>query len=192
MLLNGKEYPLHKEHTARAMRQANQDQLAQLAQPHSTTSSDGRPAHVGRRLVIVTILIVLLALSALAFPQISRANDLLDEGGVEPLAEAMTAYRVGHYYFVAGDYDRAIAYYTEAIDEMPEVIFEGSADYAVIFWDMGDAQFMAGQHGEALACYQRYLELAGDEASAEAAEYVRQLGDALDNGTTAEMTLIGA
>lgn len=170
------------------MREAERRRLAQLAQPNATAIFS--PHGQTRRLVKVVMLIILFALVLLTLPQTSHAQDLADAGQAEPFADAITAYRVGYFYFTQGNYERAIAELTSAINGIPEEVFAANIDYAVMYWTLGDAQFMAGKYDEALASYERFLVLAGDDVSDLAVEFVEGLNVAVINGRAAEITLL--
>ena len=102
-------------------RQAEQYRAAQGARDQSDTS-DPFPLR-GRMWVVVVIVIGLAVL--LLFTGYLRvyAQDVADPGKSEPFPDAMLAYRLGSYYLVTGDYDRAMAKLGEAVARMPEWVF---------------------------------------------------------------------
>jgi tetratricopeptide (TPR) repeat protein len=185
-MLYKNDYSKDREFRTDRMREAEGRRLARIAHQNSTDSS----WPMRRKPLIAVAIIVVLTLSSLLFPQMTNAQDLTDSGSGEAYPDAMAAYRMGRYYFARENYDRAIIRYEEAIEGIPAEAFEAIAGYANIYWDMGEAQFMAGEPVEALASYQRYVELAGDYARPEAAAYVQQLALALADGPVTEVTLI--
>jgi tetratricopeptide (TPR) repeat protein len=187
-MFNSNDYPKDKVYRAQIMREAENNRLAQLTQSNSTARFSRQPTD--RKLVMIVVLSVLFALLLLALPQISHAEDFADAGQVEPFADAISAYRVGYFYFTQGNYQRATAELTTAVKGIPEEIFAASIDYAVMYWTLGDAQLMAGQYEAALASYEHYLELAGEDVSSQAVEYVETLNAAVINGTAANVSLM--
>ena len=187
-MLYKNDYTKDREFRTDRMREAENRRLASIADQNST-----EPSLLTRhkRLIAVAVIVVLI-LSSLVFPQMANAQDVRDGGSADAYVEAMTAYRMGRYYFARENYDRAVARYEEAIEGIPAEVFETIPGYANIYWDMGEAQFMAGQPVEALASYQRYVELAGDTARPEAVAYTQQLAIALADGAVAEVTLISS
>ncbi|MBI5667654.1 MAG: tetratricopeptide repeat protein [Chloroflexi bacterium] len=178
-MFNSNDYPKDKLYRAEKMRAAQRDHLAKEALTGKEPEFDLRAFVQSHVRAIVVGLVMLIALGALVFPQISQAKDTAEAGTDEPFAEAITAYRVGHYYYVVGQYDRAIAYYTEAIDGIPAIVFEKADAYRVMYWDMGDALLMAGRYDEALASYRHFVELMDGAASAKAIEFVERLEDGI-------------
>jgi tetratricopeptide (TPR) repeat protein len=179
-MFNSNDYAKGKAYRSDKMREATRDHLAKQAQSDTTNPFDFETfLYAHRRAVIVVVLVVLAALLTLALPDTSRAHDLAESGDNEPFAPAIQAYRVGHYYYVSGQYEKAIEQYALAIDGIPAVVFEKAENYRVMHWDMGDARLMAGQHDEALASYRRFLELMDGAASAEAVEFVERLEESI-------------
>lgn len=187
-MFNSNDYPKDKAYRAQAMRNIERQHLAQLARPHTPHHVEFNLSEHRQIIILVSVLFLLLML---ALTQTTKAQDLSDAGSSEPFANAMLAYRVGYYFYTQGEYDRAAVELKTAIDEIPDVVFTVSVDYAMLYWTLGDAQFMAEQYEEALASYQQYLDLAGDAASSAAAAYVDTLSAAVTNGTTSTITLFG-
>lgn len=192
MMYRQDAYQLDKEHRSRKVRQAQQDQLVASGQsvspvahlPHSLTPRS-------RKLAFAFILLTLVGGLLLALPQSTRAAEAdRDPGQGEPFAPAIVAYNVGHYYFYKGHYERAVTEYTKAVEGIPQEIFAGLFGYEVIYWELGDAQLMAGQYEDALASYRHFLTLTGDQATTGAVEYVQSLEDAIRTNTAANMALI--
>ncbi len=172
-----RNYSQNKVYRTEKIREAENDRLAQLARENTRRHVFGRRTAI----VIVTIFILVALLS----PQTSYAQDysVSDAGGHDYYTEATTAYRLGRFYFARQNYERAIEAYSEAIEGIPQAVFEALPLYANIYWELGNAQTMAGHYAEALVSYRSYLELAGDDASVEAVEYVAALEAALHEGT---------
>lgn len=182
-MFNSNDYAKDKAYRSDKMRQAGRDHLAKAALAGSTHRFELEPfVYAHRRAVIAVTLVVLAVVLMMALPRMTNAHDLADPGEGELFAPAIMAYRIGHYYYVAGNYDRAIEEYTKAIEGIPPVVFEKSADYAVMYWDMGDAQLMAGEHENALMSYRRFLELLDEKASQRAIEFVERLEAGIAQG----------
>lgn len=192
MMYRQDAYQLDKEHRSRKARQAQQDQLAASGQ--SVSPVDHLPRLLTppiRKLAFVLLLLALIGGLLLVLPQSTRAADAdRDPGQGEPFAPAIIAYRLGHYYFYKGHYERAVAKYTKAVEGIPQEIFAGLFGYEVIYWELGDAQLMAGQYEDALMSYRHFLTLTGGQATTGAIEYVQSLEDAIRTNTAANMALI--
>ena len=120
--------------------------------------------HSKRWLVLTSILIVVVTL-LLASHRPAHAQDNIDRGKAEPFPDAIIAYRLGNYYLVKGDYERAIEYLSKSIALIPEEIFIVETAYADIYWALGEAEERSGLYAQALDHYQRFLDLAGNEAA---------------------------
>lgn len=175
MFYNSSDYPKAQAYRNEKLVEAQHDHLANLAAPSTFEFPALRRA---RYILLALVIIVIVA----ALPGTVGAQDRYESGDNEPFAEAITAYRVGHYYYVAGKYDRAIAEYTQAIAGIPAEIFSLSADYAVMYWDLGDALLMAGQYEAALGSYQHFIELMNGGASDKAVDFVAALETAIVQG----------
>lgn len=110
-----------------------------------------------------------------ASPSRAGAQDTVYPGRMEPFPDAMLAYRLGNYYLVKGDLDRAIEYLTAAIDLVPEWAFSADTGYADLYWTLGEALEGSGRYAEALTNYRRFLALVGDEAAPWTTEKVEVL-----------------
>ncbi len=108
-------------------------------------------------------LIVLTAICLLLTTDVS-AQDTIQPGRTEVFPDAMLAYRLGNYYFVKGDYVRAIEYLSEAIALVPPPAFSLDPGYADMYWILGEALEASERYGEALTSYQTFLALVGDQA----------------------------
>ncbi|NLE52978.1 MAG: tetratricopeptide repeat protein [Chloroflexi bacterium] len=131
--------------------------------PHFT-----RPhrAHLRRKkFPLLTVSFIIVVTLALASHRPARAQDNIDGGKAEPFPDAIIAYRLGNYYLVIGDYERAIEYLSRAIALIPEEVFAIETAYADIYWALGEAEERSGLYAQALFHYQRFLDLAGDEAA---------------------------
>lgn len=98
-------------------------------------------------------LIILLAIISLLVMGISPlfAQDLIDAGGSEPYDPALVSYRVGYYYQLQGDQERAVEIFNEVIDRLPN--WDGG--YAA----RGDSYAALGQFDLAVADYTVALDL---------------------------------
>lgn len=173
MFFNSNDYPKSIVYRNDRLAEARRDHLAKQVKP---SEFDVHFLRRFRLLMVAAIALVILV----TLPGISRAgSDMIEPDANEPFVAAITAYRLGHYYFVTAEYDKAIAYYTQAIDGIPAVVFEKAEKYRVIYWDMGDALLMNGQYEAALASYQHFLELTGETASQRATEFVERLEEGI-------------
>jgi tetratricopeptide (TPR) repeat protein len=182
-------YRKDQHYRGEKMREVANDRLVELAR----SNVPPRSLPVGRRTAIGILLIIVLIVFGLVSPLTAHAQDAVvtDNGAAAfRYADAMIAHSVGRFHFVQGNYEQAVAEYTEAVEGIPQTVFEAVPLYANLYWDLGEAQFMAGLHNDALVSYQTYLELAGGEASAASIEYVQQLELAIHTDTVAEVTLI--
>lgn len=144
-----------------ALREAHRQHLATLA---TDSSSEAQPqttkltAHLPHfrlphlRLNVrhaLTLVLVIGVLVASTLPL--RAQDLTDAGVSEPYHPALVTYRVGYYYQLQGDQERAIELFTEVITSLPN-------------WDggysaRGDSYVALGYFDRAVADYTEALDL---------------------------------
>ncbi len=189
-MFNSNDFAKDREYRNRTMREAAREQLANEARSASTSNFNLADAvHNHHRLLVVVILVALFVLAQFLIPRAAAARDTT-EAGDEPFASAMQAYRVGHYFYVAGSYERAIDEYQFAINNIPETIFAAKDMYWVIYWELGNAQFKADQPAEALESYKCFLNLMKEEASDEAVKFVDELETRISDGTYSTMTIL--
>ncbi len=184
-------YAQDKVYRAQKMRVAESERLGHQARStlrRNFSITSAIQSH--SRFWFAFLLAVLFILFSVTMPSAAHAQFLPDPGEKEPYSDAMAAYLVGNYYFIKGDYDRAVELYGETLEGVPQSALENSIYYAVIYWHLGDAQLMSGQYDEALASYQNYLGCAGDRASALETAYVQRLEQAINSGTPATVGLI--
>jgi hypothetical protein len=112
-------------------RQAEQYRTAQAARDGNDTSGPFPPR--ARMWVVIGLIVVLAVVFLFAGYMRVFAQDMADPGKSEPFPAAMLAYRLGSYYLVTGDYDRAVAKLSEAVELMPEWAFAVDPDYADMF-----------------------------------------------------------
>ena len=141
---------------------------------------------VDRRAVRTALVIVLLIGAALLAPvspvaaseTISSPDSDNDAGLMGP---GLTAYRLGNYYYVQGDYERAAEYFADAIADTPERLFSLSEFHSVYHWGLFDALVALEQYDDAADTFADYIERAGDKADADFTDYVRDVQDSLVN-----------
>jgi tetratricopeptide (TPR) repeat protein len=84
--------------------------------------------------------------------------DLIDRGGAEPFNQEMVSYRVGIYFQLRGEHERAIAEFTVTIDGLPHF---GEA-YAA----RGDSYTVLGEYEQAITDYNQAIRIYPDYVSA--------------------------
>ena len=103
------------------------------------------------------------------------ADDKLERGETDPYYQQMIAYRLGHYYYVTGDYEQAIEHYEQAIDGIPESVLARMSSLRDLYWLKGDALLKANQPEAALISYLFYLHLAGGSVTDTEVQFVEML-----------------
>ncbi len=187
-MFNSNDITRHEAYRKQIVRDAEKQHLAWTAQTNSEADISQQPTP--HKWLIAAVLCALLILILFLTPQSTHAQDLADPGQMMPFASANAAYRVGLYFFNQGDYERAISELTTAINGIPSEVFALNLDYAVFYWTLGDAQFMNMQYDDALASYEHFLELAGEEASEAALQYVGILRDAIGTNEMVNVALL--
>lgn len=120
--------------------------------------------HAQTRFIAALLILAALLVLPVGRPA-ARGQDLVDPDDADLFHDAMLAYRLGHYYLVKGDYERAVIKLTEAINLIPQEVFLAAPAYGDMYWTLGAAQEGAGMVVEALASYQRFVVLVGDDAA---------------------------
>ena len=179
------DYPLDKEYRARMEGKAQQAQLADIATDvEHPTKNWQLPAFSGHtwKLRVAAVFIILVVTVFIAPRTVGAQDSVLhpDTGQSDLLGEPMVAYRMGNYYFVTGDYQRAAEYFTEAIDLMPEVVFTERSEYSCLHWALMEAYLLMGDSEGAVETYRAYLEAAGSTADPIFLAYVQDLDIELD------------
>jgi tetratricopeptide (TPR) repeat protein len=106
-----------------------------------------------------------------------RPTPETDAGVMGP---GLLPYRLGNYYYVTGDYERAAEYFAEAIAQTPERIFALLPEMSVFHWGLFDAQIAQELYEDAVMTYAAYLEVAGEQADHYFADYIQDVEDNLD------------
>lgn len=174
------QYAKDKMYRAQKLQEARQAHLAANLQVVS------KPAILmfsGRKLIITLSVITTFIILLMVMPTAIQAQDKYEAGSADPFYDQMIAYRLGHYYYVIGEYQRAVDYYNEALIGIPEIILVQMSSLRDIYWLRGDAQLKAGQTNAALESYQMYLQLAGTKASVQETEFVGAIINSIANGT---------
>ena len=144
---------------AEMRREADERRLAAQAE------EDEEMVFESKKWMVRVVLIVVAAVALFAGFERVHALDTINAGEGDSFAEAMLAYRMGHYFTAKGDYERAVERLSEAIALMPEEIFSLVPAYSEMYWVLGEAQEAAGLFADALVSYQQFLTLAGDDAA---------------------------
>lgn len=160
---SNKDLQVTKHIQAEARERAAQALLAHTAQ--GSFDEPDQFAWVNKRRVVIIILLALALVTLFAGYQRAHAQDNVDAGKGEPFADAMLAYRVGSFHLHSENYDRAVEELTRAIALMPEWAFELEPGYAEMYWTLGEAQEGAGLYSEALASYEQFVTIAGEQAA---------------------------
>lgn len=187
MFFNSNDYSLDKEYRNRQMHTVGRlDQLATLPAPRLSF------VNPGYRIILCTIFFVFVATMMFGSNAVGATDDMR-RANADPSSSAsvQSALILGDFYFDNGQYEKAVAEFSNAIELMPETLFELMPAQAVVFWQLGDAQFMAGYYEEALISYQRFLELTGDNATPLAHTYVKQLTEAIQIGNVSTIGILG-
>jgi tetratricopeptide (TPR) repeat protein len=145
---------------------------------------DNVPTFVGRRklmaiftlLVFIIFVVPLAAVSAGASIHFPLPSDDIDAGVIGP---GLLAYRLGNYYYVTGNYQRAAEYFAQAIAQTPERVFGLAPQMSAFHWGLFDAQIALEQYEEAAATYLAYLAVAGAKADHYFAIHVQDIADRL-------------
>lgn len=171
--------------------QAETRKQAELARLAHTADGAFDESHgivwVSKRRVVVVILLVLALVTLFAGYQRAHAQDNVDAGKGEPFADAMLAYRVGSFHLHRENYERAVEELTHAVELMPAWAFEFEPGYAEMYWTLGEAQEGAGLYPEALANYQQYLDIVGEQAAPWTTEKVQTLTAEVNAMLTADV-----
>lgn len=101
--------------------------------------------------VITLVLLFIVLLGVGAAPLLAQTIDIADPGSSEPYHPALVQYRVGNYFQLQGDHERAIEEFTAVIAAFPN-------------WDggysaRGDSYAALGQYELAIADYDEALDL---------------------------------
>ena len=163
-------HKLHQEKASQVLREAERSRLSHTRRDEPSSKILNTPI----RLTLIALLIV--GLFAAAQQTFAQGPDL-DPGGGDFFPEASLAYRMGHYYLVTGEPDKALEWLTQAFDNMPEEVLLTMPLYQDWYWTLGEAQEAAGLWQEALTSYQQWLMLAGDDAAPWAVAHAQALDE---------------
>lgn len=178
---NMQQYAIDKLNQTLKLHEAEQLHLAETV-PGQYRTSTFTTLRINHKIVKTVSLVALFVLFLLVIPQTIHAQDKYDTSGQDAYYDQMMAFRLGHYYYVTGEYERAIEYYNHAIEGIPEAIFVQMSSFRDLYWLKGDAQLKAGQPDAAYITYQRYLQLAGNEAKEKEIAFVQTLETNLATG----------
>lgn len=153
MFNKGMEYEINQERRNRAMVVAERERLANTAR--SETSGITFPY---RSVVIFITLIALSFLMLMGNVQGISAQQF-EPGKGNFFHDSELAFTLGTYYYNTNRYEIALEKFTEAIEALPAEILIPGTPYANLYRMLGKTQDALELHEEALASYQRYLEL---------------------------------
>ena len=171
-MYNLNQYAKDQYHRSQQLQNAQEQHLADMVSDRKASPNRRPLFHNKSRLLLIACvtLVSMFILSGTIF-----ADDKLDHGETDPYYEQMIAYRLGHYYYVTGDYERAIEYYEQAIDGIPEAVLARMSSLRDLYWYKGDALLKANQPEAALISYLFYLQLAGGSATDPEVQFVEML-----------------
>ena len=156
------QYAKDQLHRSQQLQEAQKRHLSDtLSKQHAVFNL--HPFFQNKVKLLLTICIT--GMSLLIISGTIHADDKLDRGEADPYYSQMVAYRLGHYYYVTGDYERAIEYYEQAINGIPESVLARMSSLHDLYWLKGDALLKANQPEAALISYLYYLHLAGDHVT---------------------------
>jgi tetratricopeptide (TPR) repeat protein len=179
-----RDFDLSKEYQARQQAVAHRHNLAHTASINSSWR-DAISAFVGRRTLTAIAVFIFLILAVFVLP----LNNVSAQGTTDmptPETDAgvmgpgLLPYRLGNYYYVKGDYERAAEYFAEAIAQTPERVFALLPEMSVFHWGLFDAQIAQELYEDAAITYAAYLEVAGEQADHYFADYIQDVEDNLD------------
>jgi tetratricopeptide (TPR) repeat protein len=177
-MLNDKDYWITQHAQAEKRAEADRYRLADGTRNSPAKNGVAEPLILRHKWVIRVALIALVIATVLVMAQqaFAQGPDKMRpwDGGNDPGGKPIAAYREGRYYLNHGDYDMAIAKLTEAIEGLPEEVFQ-IPGYADMYWFLGEAQEGAGLYAEALVSYQHFLDLVGEWAAPWTIEKVEDL-----------------
>ncbi len=173
-MYNLNQYSKDTNRRARIQQEVQQINFADNLQGNQKTISTNT-LHIGHKLTLTIALAVLVILFLLLAPQKISASDKFDAGEADAFYDEMVAYRLGYYYYVTGEYERAVDYYNQAIAGIPEVVMIRMSCFRDLYWYRGDAQLKLEQPDAALGSYQYYLKLAGDQVNDVEISFVQAL-----------------
>jgi tetratricopeptide (TPR) repeat protein len=172
------DYPVGQGRIAALRRQADQERRVRLLQ---TTPPRPMTIHLNRRLVAAILLIVLLGLLFVVRSTHAQEERMTWSAGSPVVcSEAISAYQSGLELMEQGDYALALVEFERAIEAVPDIIWEVSPAYAALYVGLGDAQYALERYGEALASYEHYIEMAGDDANPLVVEFAQAMNDLLE------------
>lgn len=143
---------------------------------------EGKTSHnrfeFSRRLIGILILALSIVGIFIVIP--STQAQASTDSDASYAADAELGLMMGTYYFNQERYEEAIEQFQIAIDAIPEAYFDIAPEQSAVFWQLGEALENAGYLTDALDSYQRYLELAGEGATAYTTTYVADLQTQID------------
>src|SRR6266498_1421040 len=157
-MYNLNQYSKDINRRARIQQEVQQIHLAEAMQRNQKAAT-ANSLHIGHKLTVAIALVIVVILFLLLAPQRISASDKFDSGENDAFYDQMIAYRLGHYYYVTGEYERAVDYYNQAIVGIPEIVMMHMSCFRDLYWYRGDAQLKAGQPDAALDSYEYYLKL---------------------------------
>jgi tetratricopeptide (TPR) repeat protein len=119
------------------------------------------------RRLFISVVFVLLIMMLMLSTNPAKAQQVIHSGEGEPFQETMLPFTLGRYYFLKGDYEKAVEYFTEAVESLPVEVYEYDATFSGLYLALADAQEAAGLHEEALESYALYIEYSGEEVDLE-------------------------
>lgn len=168
-----RDYQLDNEYRDRKFgKQLNQ----QVSQGEDKSSDDS--VKFSRRIIGMAILALSIIGIFIMIP--SAKAQTMKNADASYATNIELALMMGTYYFNQERYEEAIEQFEIAIDAIPEAYFEIAPEQAIVFWQLGEALENAGYLTDALDSYQRFLELAGEDATDYTIAYIADLQEQID------------
>ncbi len=117
--------------------------------------------------IFISIAFIFVVIVLILNTNVAQAQQVITSGDGASFHDTMLPFTLGRYYFLGGDYDKAVKYFTEAVESLPVEVYEYDATFSNLYLALADAQQAAGLHEQALENYALYIEYSGEEVELE-------------------------